>query len=56
MKFLLQYDKPKKKGRWSRQKATFYDMNDLLLFKEYILETGGKNYTISPVDWLWNYW
>ena len=50
MKFRLKYDKPKKKGRWSRQEATFYDMNDLLWYKDIILEAGCKNYTITPVD------
>ena len=50
MKFRLKYDKPKKKGHWSRQEATFYDMNDLLWYKDIILESGCKNYTITPVD------
>ena len=50
MKFRLKYDKPKKKGRWSCQEATFYDMNDLLWYKDIILEAGCKNYTITPVD------
>ena len=43
-------DKLKKKGHWSRQEITFYDMNDLLWYKDIILESGCKNYTITPVD------
>ena len=39
----------KKKGHWSRQEPTFYDMNDLQS-KDTILESGCKNYTITPVD------
>ena len=50
MKFLLQYDKPKQKGYYSTQKATFYDINDAIWWEKVILERGGKNSRIIPVD------
>ena len=49
MKFLLQYDKPKKKG-YAKQNVTFYDINDAIWWEKVILERGCKNTTIIPVD------
>lgn len=49
MKFLLQYDKPKKKG-FATHKATFYDINDCIWWEKVMLDRGCKNTAIIPVD------
>ena len=49
MKFLLQYEKPKKKG-FSTQKATFCDIEDAIWWEKVILDRGCKNTAIIPVD------
>ena len=42
MKFLLEYDKPKKK-KWARQKTVFFDIRDAMLWERHILDQGCKN-------------
>tara|TARA_B100000900_G_scaffold405499_1_gene415188 strand:- start:887 stop:1033 length:147 start_codon:yes stop_codon:yes gene_type:complete len=48
MKFLLQYDKPKKKG-FSKQKATFFDVRDAMLFERHVKSQGAINTEIRPL-------
>ena len=50
MKFLLQYDQPKKKGFFSTQKVTFCDIEDAIWWEKVILDRGCKNTAIIPVD------
>lgn len=49
MKFLLQYDKPKKKG-FATHRATFYDINDCIWWEKVMIDRGCRNTAIIPVD------
>ena len=48
VKFLLEYDQPKKKG-WGRKKAVFFDIRDAMMWERHILNQGCKNSRIRPL-------
>ena len=46
MKFKVSYMKPKKKGYYSQQVATFYDERDALNWEHHIRRNGCKEITL----------
>tara|TARA_B100000900_G_C20421567_1_gene651171 strand:+ start:730 stop:885 length:156 start_codon:yes stop_codon:yes gene_type:complete len=46
MKFKVNYMKPKKKGYYSQQVATFYDERDALNWEHHIRKNGCKEITL----------
>lgn len=49
MKYKLTYTKPKKKGFYSNQMATFYTIEDAVFFEGKLKEQGCLNFQITPV-------
>jgi hypothetical protein len=50
MKFLLKYQKPKKKQNyWSHQEAIFYDIRDAMMFERHVKTQGAINTEIRPL-------
>jgi len=47
MKFRVSYQKPKKKGHYSQQVATFYDERDALNWEHHIRNNGCREVVIS---------
>ena len=48
MKFLLTYDKPKKK-KFAAQSAVFYNIDDAIWLDKIVLNDGCKNSRIKPL-------
>ena len=48
MKFLLTYDKPKKK-KFAAQSVVFYNIEDAIWFEKIVLNDGCKNSRIRPL-------
>jgi len=47
MKFKVTYKKPKKKGYYSQQVATFYDERDALNWEHYLRKNGCKEIVLT---------
>jgi len=47
MKFRVSYQKPKKKGHYSQQVATFYDERDALNWEHHVRNNGCREVVIS---------
>jgi hypothetical protein len=49
MKYIVQYDRPKKKGT-AIQRATFFDIRDAMMWERHIRnETNCKNVELVPI-------